>query len=211
MGIRITIEGEGDIVIRKRKKRHADLPIDSISKQHSITTKPTLIFLRNVIDQMEIRVESVFRPNQEDVETAYALSGTTIIDMLHKFTSSEVIKEATPLIVYTVTENKIKHILEEREDVPGIIVEVHTHPNGIPELSDEDRDTIKKIVKVFKEKLPNTKIYFGVHAISEEKLGRRKNPEVHNNKIKWRSLTREHEVAFFDENCKPVRVEIWQE
>ncbi len=207
MGVRITIEGEGEFVIRK--KRRAELPAKPISKRQSIK-KPTLIFLRNIIDQMEIRVESVFRPNQKDVETAYALSGIKVIDMLHKFTSSEVIKKATPLAVYTVTENKIKHILREREDVPEIIVDVHTHPNGIPELSDGDGNTIKKIAEIFKEKLPNTKIYFGIHAISEEKLGRRKNPEVHGNRIKWRSLTREHEVAFFDENCKPVRVEIWQ-
>jgi len=209
MGIKITIDGEGDIVIRRRKEeKRVKSALSAISEVS--TTKP-IIFLKNVIDQMEIRVESVFRPNQQDVETAYALSGNTVIDMLHKFTSSEIIKDATPLIVYTVTENKIKHILEEREEIPEVIIDVHTHPNGIPELSEEDRNTIKKVAKVFREKLPNTKVYFGVHAVSEEKLGKRKVPEVHNNKIKWRSLTRKHEVAFFDDECKPVRVEVWQE
>ncbi len=210
MGIKITIDGEGDIVIRRRKEEKRVKSASSAISEVSMATKP-IIFLKNVIDQMEIRVESVFRPNQQDVETAYALSGSTVIDMLHKFTSSEIIREATPLIVYTVTENKIKHILEEREEIPGVIIDVHTHPNGIPELSEEDRDTIKKVAKVFREKLPNTKAYFGVHAVSEEKLGRRRDPEVHDNKIKWRSLTREHEVAFFDEEGKPVRVEVWQE
>ena len=211
MGIKITIDSEGKILIKRKKKKKGNQTKSIVKPVQPTTPKPTmptLIILRNIIDQMEIRAESVFRPNESDVETAYALSGGNIIDMLHKFTSKEVIREATPMVIYTVTENKIKHIIEEREEKPKIIVDVHTHPNGIAEPSDQDCDTFKKVAKIFKEKLPEVKIYFGIHAVSDEKFGKRCEPEVIGNRIKWRSITRKHEVAFFDENCKPIKVNI---
>jgi len=219
MGIRITIDGEGEIIIKRRKEKGRTELEDIKPKHRPELTEPaprlepeakSLIFLRNIIDQMEIRAESVFRPNQEDYETAYALSGNEVIDMLHKFTSREVIKDASPMHIYTVTENKVKHILEERGESPRIIIDVHTHPYGIAELSDEDRKTIKKVAEVFKEKT-QAKIYFGVHAVSDESFGKRREPEAINNRIRWRSITREHEVAFFDENGKPVKVKIWEQ
>jgi hypothetical protein len=211
--MKIYIDGEGDIIIKRKKKEgkkeKAEDKVERIDKFTplipTITTN-TLIFLRNIIDQMEIRVESVFRPNQEDVETAYALSGDDVIDMLHKFTSSDVIRDAKPHVIYTITEGKIRHILSERGRIPKIVVDVHTHPYGIAELSDVDKKTIKKVAEIFKEKMPGVRVYFGVHAVSEEKIGSRQDLKVIGNKIVWRSLTREHEVAFFDENGKPVDV-----
>jgi len=213
MGIRITIDGEGNILIKRKKKKKGDQTKPIVKPIQPTVPKPaipekSLIFLRKVIDQMEIRAESVFRPNERDIETAYALSGDHVIDMLHKFTSKEVIKEATPMIIYTVTENKIKHIIEEREKMPKIIIDVHTHPNGIAEPSEQDCNTFKKVAKIFREKLPGVKIYFGIHAVSEEKFGKRREPEVMGNRIRWRSITREHEAAFFDENCKPIKIAI---
>ena len=200
--MKIHIEGEGDIVIKRKKKGCEPLP------PTQTVTSNTLIFLRGVIDQMEIRVESVFRPNQEDVETAYALSGDDVIDMLHKFTSSDVIREAKPHVIYTITEGKVRHILAERGRVPKIVVDVHTHPCGIAGLSDVDRVTIKKVAEIFKEMMPGVRVYFGVHAVSEERIGGRQDLRVVGNKIVWRSLTREHEVAFFDEDGKPVDVAV---
>lgn len=215
MGIKISVDGEGDVII-KRKNR--DERIKPTSAQAHMTVRPSsksrlviLTFSRNIFDQMEIRAEGVFRPHMQDVETAYGMSGDEIIDILHKFTSSEVIRQSTPSAIYTTTENKIKYIVKERGKNPKIVVDVHTHPKGIAELSEEDRNTMKRITQIFREKLPGTKILFGVHAISEEmKLGERIKPKVENNRIKWRSLTREHEIAFYDENSKPVDVVVWE-
>ena len=213
--MKIYIDGEGDIIVKRKKKgkkekEKVEAKVERIRDEQLIppipTITPTLIFLRNIIDQMEIRVESVFRPNQEDVETAYALSGDNVIDMLHKFTSSDVIRDAKPHVIYTITEGKIRHILAERGRIPKIVVDVHTHPYGIAELSDVDKKTIKKVAEIFREKMPGVRVYFGVHAVSEEKIGSRQDLKVIGNKIVWRSLTREHEVAFFDENGKPVDV-----
>jgi proteasome lid subunit RPN8/RPN11 len=209
--MKISIDGGGDIII-KRKPR--DKKTKPASEQAQVTDPPgsrtrrvTLTFSKGILDQMEIRTEGVFRPRMQDVETAYGISGDEILDMFHKFTSSEVIRESTPSAIYTTTDNKIEYILEERSESPKMMVDVHTHPAGIAELSEEDRSTMKKIAQVFKEKMSGTKIIFGVHAVSEERdLGKRIKPEASGNRIKWRSLTREHEVAFYDENSRPVDV-----
>jgi len=192
MGIRIYIEGECDVTIVKKRK----LPVRSNKK---------LIFLRSIIDQMEIRVESPMN----DLETAYALSGMDVVDMLHKLSSSDVIISATPTKIYTVTERKIEHILKERGEPPNIIVDVHTHPLGVAELSELDREMMKKVAEIFKDKIPGVKVYFGVHAFSEEKFGKRIEPVAVGNRIRWRSIMREHEIAVFDENGRPVVVDIW--
>ncbi len=198
MGIKIVIDGEGHVIFRRKRIVN-------------FRSKSKLIFLRNVVDQMEIRVESVFRPNDPDVEICYALSGGSVVDMLHKLASNAVVKLSSPFEIYTVTESKVKMILEERGEIPKIIVDVHTHPNGVAELSDEDVEAISRVYEVYKEKLPNTEIYFGVHAVSGEKIGKRVEPVAEGNRIRWRSITREHEVAFYDGKCRPVGVELCRE
>ncbi len=187
MGRKVTVEGECDVTIKRRGKN-------------------SLIFLRRVIDQMEIRVESPMN----DLETAYVLSGVDVIDTLHKL-APDVIISATQTKVYAVTERKIEHVLREREDEPKIVVDVHTHPLGVAEPSEDDRRNMKKVAEAFRKRIPGVKVYFGVHAFSEEKLGRRREPVARGNRIVWRSLTREHEVAIFDENGRPVVVEIWSD
>ncbi len=197
MGIKIVIDGEGHIIFRRKR-------------MVNFKSKSKLIFLRNIIDQMEIRVESVFRPNNPDVEICYALSGGSVVDMLHKLASNAVVKLSSPFEVYTVTENKIKMIIEERGEVPKIVVDVHTHPYGVAELSNDDIEAISRVYEIFREKLPDTDIYFGVHAISEENIGKRSEPIIDKNRIRWRSITRVHEVAFFDGKCRPIEVELCQ-
>lgn len=211
MGIKISIDGEGDIIIKRKKWDNKTNPTSvqaQVTDQSgSKTRRVTLTISKNILDQMEIRAEGVFRPHTQDVETAYGISGDDILDMLHKFTSNEVIHEAMPSAIYTTTDNKIEYIQEERGKNPDVVVDVHTHPAGITVLSDDDRSTMKRVAQVFREKLPGTKIFFGIHAISEERgLGKRIKPEILANRIAWRSLTREHEVAFYDENSRPVDV-----
>lgn len=212
---RITVDGEGDIIIKRKRKKEEPpkKPDKSIpTKPPDVPPKSDIVLLRNIVEQMEIRVESIFRPKQQDVETAYALSGdNNTPDTFHKFTSNEVISDASPMVVYTVTENKIKHINQERDEKPSIVVDVHTHPDGPAELSEQDKITHKKVAKIFKEEIPNVTILFGVHAISEEGRFRRSDVTVSKNKVKWTSITRQHEVGFFDENSNPVDVVVWEQ
>jgi len=211
--MKISVDGSGEIIIKRKSRNNRTKPT---SVQSQVTDRSsannrlaTLVFSKSTIDQMEIRAEGGFRPRMQDVETAYGMSGDENIDMLHKFTSNEVIHESTPSAIYTTTDKKIEYILGERGKTPKTVVDIHTHPAGITELSEEDRSTMGKITNVFREKLPGTKMLFGVHAISEEMaLGKRVKPEASDNSIKWRSLTRVHEVAFYDEKSRPVDVVI---
>jgi len=190
----IAIGEDGEVVIKISKRK------DGRKKRCKVSIHPSLI------SHMEIRAESVFRPDSEDVETAYAISGQDVLDTLHKFTSKEVIKSATPFEIHTKTEAKIRQILEECEHKPRIVVDVHTHPDGEAILSDRDIATNRRAYDLFKKYFDE--IYFAVHAISKEMKLKRTPPEVKDNKIIWNSIRRRHEVAFFDKDGNPVSVEI---
>ena len=159
-----------------------------------------------ILGEMELRVESIFRPKIKDDETAYALTGINAIDMLHRLTTSEVITSATPNQITTITNKKILHIIAERGTIFNLLVDVHTHPNGLCALSDQDKKTHKEEAKFYREQIPGLLVYFGVHAVSPEGMKDRSEPEIHQNKIKWNSHIRTHEVGFFDENANPVNI-----
>lgn len=194
----IVIVSEDGIVIVKRKP-----------KKSKRTAKNRIIIPSNLIKQMEIRVESVFRPDVEDVETTYALTGNNVMEVLHPFTSKEVIKSATPFEIHTKIEAKIKQILEERAELgkASTVIDVHTHPQGLPIPSDQDLTVFKRAFTVYKKYFDN--VFFGIHAVSEEQRFRRTEPKAEGNKIVWTSLSRKHEVAFYDKDGKPVEVEVW--
>ena len=194
----IVIVSEDGIVIVKRKP-----------KKSKRTAKNRIIIPSNLIKQMEIRVESVFRPDVEDVETTYALTGNNVMEVLHPFTSKEVIKSATPFEIHTKIEAKIKQILEERAELgkASTVIDVHTHPQGLPIPSDQDLTIFKRAFTVYKKYFDN--VFFGIHAVSEEQRFRRTEPKAEGNKIVWTSLSRKHEVAFYDKDGKPVEVEVW--
>ena len=158
---------------------------------------------------MEIRVESIFRPDAEDVETTYALTGDSVMEMLHKFTSKEVIKSATPFEIHTKIEAKLKQILEERAEVgkATTVIDIHTHPQGLPIPSDQDLMVFKRAYVVYRKHFEN--VYFGIHAVSEETKLRRSKPKAEGNRVFWTSINRKHEVAFFDKDGNPVEVEVW--
>ncbi len=194
----IVIVSEDGIVIVKRKP-----------KKSKRTAKNRIIIPSNLIKQMEIRVESVFRPDVEDVETTYALTGNNVMEVLHPFTSKEVIKSATPFEIHTKIEAKIKQILEERAELgkASTVIDVHTHPQGLPIPSDQDLTIFKRAFTVYKKYFDN--VFFGIHSVSEEQRFRRTEPKAEGNKIVWTSLSRKHEVAFYDKDGKPVEVEVW--
>jgi len=215
--VKIEVEGDADIVIRRRRKptrREPQPEPPSPSLPPPAKAEPdapedgTILLKQSILDDMEIRVESIFRPNHQDDETSYAISGDPVINMLHKYTSSEVIKEATPTYVSFIIQNKIEYILKERGRTPGVIIDLHTHPSGIADLSEVDIRTNRKVAEIFNEHLPGCQVFFGVHAVSGEQDCRRSPAQVMGNKVAWSSITREHEVAFFDGFSNPIAVSL---
>ncbi len=205
--IRVSIGGNGKVTIKLKKDRPA---VSTKETGKELAFSGGLFLLSSsLINQMEIRVESVFRPGQSDVEIAYALSGSNYPDMLHKFSSNEVVAHATADRIITAAEKMAEHIIKERPDAPKIIVAAHTHPDGAAELSEQDRSSMPRIAAKLKEGISGVNVVFAVHAVSRESSRARTHPaKTAGNRIKWSSITRMHEVAFFDESARPVQVSI---
>ncbi len=207
--IRISLSGDGRIRIKLKKKKDSEPE----GQQLRQSTSSRILLSRSLIDQMEIRAESVFRPDQADIEVVYALTGSedNLPDMLHKFSSSEVVPHATGEKISYYTAKMAEHIKEERDDPPGLIVIIHTHPGGIPELSDVDKNSHRHVAEEMRKSIPRAAVLFGVHAVSQESRRARTMPENEPpNKIRWNSITRLHEVAFFNNISEPVEVRIWE-
>jgi hypothetical protein len=204
--IRVSLSGNGKVTIKLKKER----PQEEIRKELAFSTGGFLLS-SSLINQIEIRVESVFRPGQQDVEIVYALTGSRpdYPEMLHKFSSNEVVAHATPERISTVTEKMAEHILKERPDAPKIVVAAHTHPDAAAELSQQDKSSIVNIARRLRELIPTTNVIFAVHAVSSESPGPRTMPvKIAGNRIKWSSITRTHELAFFNMNSQPFEVTI---
>lgn len=159
---------------------------------------------------MEIRAESIFRPSEEDVEVVYALSGSDsrTPDKIHSLASSQVVLHSSSTSVSHYIEGILENIISERKDHPKLIVHIHTHPMGIPNLSESDREYIGEFVKIIKRYNSKVNVVFGVHAISSESVREKREPVASNHKLKWSSINREHEIGFYDEEGKQCRVDI---
>ena len=108
-----------------------------------------------------------------------------------------------------MTEKMAEHILKERPDAPKIVVVAHTHPNAAAELSQHDKNSIVNIARGLRERISTTNVIFAVHAVSRESPRPRTiTMKIAGNRIKWSSITRTHELAFFNENSEPVEVTI---
>ncbi len=204
--IRVSIEGDGRVTIKLKKR-----PVVETRDTGRVFTAAggDLLLSFSLINQMEIRVESVFRPGQSDAEIAYALSGSTYPDMLHKFSSNEVVAHATQERIVTAAEKMAEHILRERPDAPNIIVGVHTHPEDAAVLSAQDISNMPRIAAKLKERIAGVNVVFAVHAVSRESPRERTQPvKIAVNRITWSSITRKHEVAFFNEKAEPVGISI---
>ena len=214
--IRVGIGGNGTVRIKLKKKRKAERA-DAAEMRGALPAPPApaaggqgISLSHPLINQMEIRVESVFRPKEPDVEVVYALTGFGgSVDHLHKFSSNEVVAHATPETVSYVAEKMVEHIRDERMQMPNLIVHVHSHPLGAPLLSDMDKETMPEVAARIRAIVPDATVLFGVHAIGSEERRPREPPErVSENRLRWSSITRVHEVAFFDEDGEPVMVRI---
>lgn len=185
-------------------------PKESSSGAKPIYKKNALLLSTNIIELMEIRAESAFRPNQEDVEIIYALSGTdpNIPDKIHYLASGQVVLDSSANFILSYTENVIETILKEREDSPEIVIHIHTHPMGVPNLSEADKKENMNIVEAIDKLIPQASIIFGVHAISSDDYREKTEPKANNNKIRWSSIHRVHDVGFYDKDGKQYRVDV---
>jgi len=176
-----------------------------------VTTKSEMLLSARVINLMEIRAESSFRPNEEDVELVYALSGPNLNtpDMLHKLSSRKVVEEATQAYVVSSVQGVFEYIIKERDGEPSLVVLLHTHPRSTPQPSGDDKRYFWSTSETISAIIPGANILFGVHAISSESIRERQQPiKLSKNTIKWSSITKEHEVAFYAPDAKPYEVDI---
>lgn len=215
---KITVQTDGG-KIRIRLKDYAKAPVTVESTgakatrppQSSTLTRKAVLVSNRLLNLMEIRTESSFRPNEEDVEIVYALSGgdPNVPDMLHKLSSSTIVEEAAPDYITASVRGTMEHITKERGDEPKLIIDVHTHPRSIPQPSEGDKRYFESAAKTIKALVPDANTLFGVHAISSESIRERRGPvKVSRNTIKWSSITKEHEVGFYTPDAKPYEVEI---
>ena len=210
--IRVGIGGNGTVRIKLKKRKDERQDASRMAREHIAPAagEQGISLSHPLLSQMEIRVESVFRPKEPDVEVVYALTGFgTSVDHLHKFSSNEVVAHATPEMVSYVAEKMVEHIRAERAEMPNLIVHVHSHPLGVPALSDVDKGTMPQVAARIRAVVPGATVLFGVHAVGSEERRPRVPPErVSENTVRWSSITRVHEVAFFDEDAEPVEVRI---
>lgn len=208
---RISIKAGPGSRIRIVKKGKSEEKTEKIAAQGE--DKNALFLSSNFLNLAELRAESSFRPSQEDIEVLYALSGSehNIPDTFHKLSSRFVMKEASQSMILANTEEIVNHILKEREAEPNLIGIVHTHPAGIAHPSEIDKQYYPRATKIIRKSLTdaNTKIIFGIHSVSSEgeRVREREEPKkTSKNRITWCSITRSHEIAFYDENLMPVEV-----
>ena len=213
------IEGNGTVRIKLKKKKKAvrtDATAMGVAPPLStpsftpVAGGQVFSLSHSIINQMEIRVESIFRPKEPDVEIVYALTGSgASVDHLHKFSSNEVVSHATPDMISYAAEKMVEHIRAERAGMPDLIIHVHSHPLGEPVLSDMDKKAMPGVAARIRKIVPGATVLFGIHAVGrEERRPRISSERVSENRILWSSITRMHEVVFFDEYAKPVEVRI---
>jgi len=185
---------------------------EPLASSKPVTTKSNALLLPiRLINLMEIRAESGFRPNEEDVEIVYALSGNGphAPDMLHKLSSQTVVEKAADDYVISSVRGMVEHIIKERGSPPKLVVGIHTHPQGVPKPSDKDNRYFRNAFDTIKSLVPEAYVLFGVHAISSESIRERLEPtRISRNAIKWSSITREHEIAFYTPESNTCEVKL---
>ena len=205
---RISIKaGPGSKIRIVRRGKREEEKTEKIATQG----EDALFLSSNFLNLAEIRAESSFRPSHGDIEVIYALSGRAhnTPDTFHKLSSRFVMTEASQSMIVANTEEIVNHIIKEREEEPNLLILVHTHPAGIAHPSETDRKYCPRITKGIRKFLAgaNTKIIFGIHSVSSEDIREREEPQkTSKNRIKWSSITRSHEIAFYDANLMPVEV-----
>ncbi|ODS41228.1 MAG: hypothetical protein A7315_06800 [Candidatus Altiarchaeales archaeon WOR_SM1_79] len=194
MKISVTTRGFGRAVIERKGKKIQKLKKDEI------------YISQVILDKMEIKAESIFRPHQKNVETIYALAGkTSIHDRLYTLSTNAILYDSGSMEVRVDASQMLEHIMRDDEKI-GLLIFIHTHPEGIPEPSKDDLKFFKHVSSEAKKHFPGMVLY-GVHAINNGEIRNRTNPyKTRKNVIKWSSSTHDHEVGFYNNDGKWVNV-----
>lgn len=179
-----------------------------VSDNQKSTDYKGVVFTSGLINQMEIRAESVFRPGEDDVEIVYALSGNSLKpQLLHQLSSQTIVEEATENYITSSIHRMVEQIEKECSIPPKLVIQVHTHPQGIPKPSDQDKIFFSSAEQVINQLVPGARVLFGIHAVSSEAIRERTDPhKIMKNTVKWSSVRREHEFALFTPDSKPYEV-----
>ena len=213
---------DDDVIIDLREHRQARARRDTEEREaapasHGLLRSPgkgALSFSSRMCNLIELRAESSFRVNQPDFEIIYALSGSDehVPDTFHHFASQQVVEDARPDTVTPLVSGIVDLIKKEREGSgsPRLIVVNHTHPapGNVPRPSSNDERFFQSAGEVLRDQFPGAMVVFGVHAISGESIRRREPPaKMESNCLRWTSVIREHELAFFSPDGREHPVE----
>lgn len=170
-----------------------------------------LLISRRLLNLMEIRAESAFRPDQADIELVYALSGSAsnVPDTLHTLSSNAVVEEASENHIVSSVRGMIDHMKQERSNHIGLVIEVHTHPQSSCHPSEEDRRYFASAEQTIQKLVPDAEVLFGIHAVGSETPSKRQEPmKTAHNTIRWSSINKKHEIAFYTPETQACEVEI---
>ena len=193
----ITTKGFGRVVIKRRVKKPKELK------------KGGIYFPKEIIKQMRIRSQSVFRPGMKDIEVVYALSGRgSVVEELYEFTTSDILSSSTDTSARVDINNMVREVLGEEGKAPELLIIIHTHPGGITSPSKEDKKFFKFADRYIKQYLPETKVLYGIHAISGgDEVKEKKKPEkINMNTIRWSGITYGHEFSLYTSESKPMEI-----
>jgi len=206
--IELDLTGDWDVVVEKKSKESKEIYERKIPKT-KVLEEGGIYLPASIISSMEILAQGVFRPNEEDIEVVYALSGMDALpDMVHQFSTEMVVSESSPVGMGTFVPNMLKCIASERGSSPELLVQIHTHPGGSPKPSDLDLRFFRSTATMAKGYFPGVRVVFGIHAVTGGTPRERRKPQVKGNLVSWKSITHDHGVGFYDENGKRVNVVI---
>jgi len=167
-----------------------------------------------VVNQMEDKAISQVRPDDEDVEMLYALTGQTRhrIDAFHSLASANVVSEANYDSIHYNQGQIIHYIEHELSYTPQLFILVHTHPRrSEPRPSAKDKTTWSNSASEFKDDWDGARVCFGIHAFTAE-FNRPKSrsspahPAGDSTVVEWRSPTRDHAFRPYTPDATGIEV-----
>lgn len=154
----------------------------------------------------------------DTVETVYILTGTKggVPTDLFRVDHPEYFSSADATSVTSFTgkiAQKIAALYPDGE-TPGLVVRVHTHPNGTTTPSSEDRDGAASTRDPFEREFGTSDFRFfqAIHGLSEHNRNpppaERQQPKARSNTVSWDGERYHHDFAVFDKTFNPLRVEV---
>jgi hypothetical protein len=170
----------------------------------------------DIINQIESKAISQVRPDDDDVEMLYALTGRSRqrVDGFHSLASANIVSEANYDSISYDPNQVVSYIDSELNDTPALFVLVHTHPRrSRPQPSSADRANWDDVASVYKSEWPDVRVCYGIHAFTEEfsrPKGREQPTRLAGDTtlVEWRSPTRDHAFRLYTPAATGIEVKI---